>query len=88
MSWQLSWQPLFYTLKFIAKGPTKNNPAVVQIMAGRQPGDKPLSQPMMAYFTDAYVLTQWGRVTHICFINKAIIGSDNGLSPNWRQAII
>ena len=34
------------------------------------------------------VLTQWGRVTHICVVKQTIIGSDNGLSPGRRQAII
>ena len=34
------------------------------------------------------VLTHWGRVTHICVSKLAIIGSDNGLSPDRRQAII
>ena len=33
-------------------------------------------------------LTHWGRVTHICVGNLTIIGSDNGLSPDRRQAII
>ena len=33
-------------------------------------------------------LTHWGRVTHICVGNLIIIGSDNGLSPDRRQAII
>ena len=33
-------------------------------------------------------LTHWGRVTHICISNLTIIGSDNGLSPGRRQAII
>ena len=33
-------------------------------------------------------LTHWGRVTHICVIKLTIIGSDNGLSPDWCQAII
>ena len=33
-------------------------------------------------------LTHWGRVTHICIIKLFIIGSDNGLSPDRRQAII
>ena len=33
-------------------------------------------------------LTHWGRVTHICVSDLAIIGSDNGLSPGGRQAII
>ena len=33
-------------------------------------------------------LTHWGWVTHICVGKQTIIGSDNGLSPGWRQAII
>ena len=33
-------------------------------------------------------LTHWGRVTHICVSKLTIIGSDNGLSPDRRQAII
>ena len=34
------------------------------------------------------LLTHWGRVTHICVGKTTIIGSDNGLSPGQRQAII
>ena len=30
----------------------------------------------------------WRRVTHICVSKLTIIGSDNGLSPDRRQAII
>ena len=33
-------------------------------------------------------LTHWGRVTHMCVSKLTIIGSDNGLSPDRRQAII
>ena len=33
-------------------------------------------------------LTHWGPVTHICVSKLTIIGSDNGLSPGRRQAII
>ena len=33
-------------------------------------------------------LTHWGRVTHIFVGKLTIIGSDNGLSPGRRQAII
>ena len=36
----------------------------------------------------AILLTHWGRVTHICVGKLTIIGSDNGLSPGRRQAII
>ena len=33
-------------------------------------------------------LTHWGRATHICVGKLTTIGSDNGLSPGRRQAII
>ena len=35
-----------------------------------------------------FVLTHWGRVMHICIGKLIIIGSDNGLAPSRRQAII
>ena len=33
-------------------------------------------------------LTHWGRATHVCVGKLTINGSDNGLSPGRRQAII
>ena len=36
------------SLEFIPMGPINNIPAYVQIMACRRPGDKPLSEPMVA----------------------------------------
>ena len=41
------WIPIKISLKFVPKGPINNIPALVQIMAWRHPGDKPLSEPMM-----------------------------------------
>ena len=38
--------------------------------------------------TTAMILTHWGRVTQICVSKLTIIGSDNGLWPGRRQAII
>ena len=35
------------SLKFVPKGPINNIPALVQIMAGRRPGNKPLFEPVM-----------------------------------------
>ena len=43
------------SLKFVPKGPINNILALVQIMAWRRPGDKPLSEPMMVSLP-----------THIC----------------------
>ena len=36
-----------FSLKYVHKGPIDNNRALVQIMAWRRSGDKPLSEPMM-----------------------------------------
>ena len=55
------------SLKFVPKGPINNNPALVQIMAWRRSGDKPLSEPMIV-----------SLLTHICvtrpqWVNKSQI---------------
>ena len=49
------WISLKMSLKFGPKGPINNIPALVQIMALRRPGDKPLSEPMIV-----------SLLTHIC----------------------
>ena len=43
------------SLKFVPKNSTDYNPALVQIMAWRRIGDKPLSEPMLTRLTDAYM---------------------------------
>ena len=42
-------------MKFVSKGLINNIPALVQIMAWRRTGDKPLSEPMITQFNDAYM---------------------------------
>ena len=42
-----AWISIEVSLKFVPKGPINNIPALVQIMAWRRPGDKPLSEPML-----------------------------------------
>ena len=49
------WISIEYSLKFVAKGPINNIPALVQIMPWRRPGDKSLSETMLIQFTDAYM---------------------------------
>ena len=44
--------------------------------------------PLNVLLRDHTILTRWGWVTHICVDKLTIIGSDNGLSPAPRQAII
>ena len=54
------------SLKFVPKGPINNIPALVQIMAWRRPGNKPLSELMLV-----------SLLTHICvtrpqWVNKTL----------------
>ena len=44
-----------FSLMFVPRGPINIIPALVQIMAWRRPGDKPLSEPMMVRL-----------LTHLC----------------------
>ena len=43
------------SLKFVPKGPIDKNPVLVYIMAWRRIGDKPLSEPILTRFTEAYM---------------------------------
>ena len=43
------------SLKFVPKGLMGNNPALVQIIAQRRMGDKPLSEPVLTRLTDVYM---------------------------------
>ena len=49
------WISIKISLKFVPKGPINNIPALVQIMAWRRPGDKPIYEQMMVRLP-----------THIC----------------------
>ena len=50
-----AWISIKISLKFVPKGPINKIPALVQIMAWRRSGDKPLSESMMV-----------NLLTHIC----------------------
>ena len=43
------------SLKFVPRSLIDNKPALVQVMACRRAGDKPLLKPMITQFTDAYM---------------------------------
>ena len=55
------------SLKCVPKNLINNIPALVQIMAWRRPGDKPLSEPMMV-----------NLLTHICVTQPQWVND-----PNW-----
>ena len=47
--------PIQISLKFVPMSPIDNKPALVQAMAWRRAGDKPLPEPMLAQFLDTYM---------------------------------
>ena len=55
------WIPIKISLKVVPKGPINNIASLVQIMAWCSPGDKPLSEPMMATLMTRICITppQW-----------------------------
>ena len=61
------WILIKISLKFVPKGPINNIQALVQIMAWRRPGDKPLSEPMMVSLLTQLCVTrpQWVKCIQI-----------------------
>ena len=43
------------SLKLVPRSHIDNKPALVQVMAWHRIGDKPLSEPLLTQFTDAYM---------------------------------
>ena len=43
------------SLKLVPRSPIDNKPALVQVTAWRRTGDKPLPEPIMTQFPDAYM---------------------------------
>ena len=67
------------SLKFVHKGPINNIPALVQIMAWRRPGDKPLSEPM-----------EGSLLTHICVTRPQWVNSmiDRDQGPSQYKDVV
>ena len=55
--------PIQISLKFFPRSPIDNKPALVLIMAWRRTGDKPLPEPMLTQFTDAY-MRHYGEMSY------------------------
>ena len=74
------WISINFSLKFVPKGPINNIPALVQIMARRRPGDKPLSEPMMV-----------SLLTHICVTRPQWVNSSSpgaGYMYQWTGSAL
>ena len=49
------WIPIQISLKFVPRSSIDNKPVLIQVMAWRRTGDKPLPKTMMTQFIDAYM---------------------------------
>ena len=62
------------SLKFVAKRQINNIPALIQIMAWRRPGDKPLSEPMMECLVTYICMTRTqGVLIKVMGVNKVLM---------------
>ena len=64
------WILIWISLMFVPNGPINNIPALVQIMAWRRPGDKPLSEPMVVRLS-----------THICVTRPQWVNNNASANP-------
>ena len=71
------------SLMFVPKGPINNIPALVQIMAWRRPGDKPLSESMMVNLLTHICVTRPQWVKH-----KTVVTRSSALTRELPQSCI
>ena len=82
------------SLKFVHKGPINNIPTLVQIMAWRRPGDKPLSEPMVGSLLTHICVTQpqWVNWTiiglHICIHIKYVYIKMMAMTQKWMSIAV
>ena len=72
------WIPIKISLKFVPKGSINIIPALVQMMAWRRPGDKPLSEPMMVNLPMHICVTRPQWVKQV-IANACLLGYETGL---------
>ena len=68
------WILIKTSMKFVPRGPVNNILALVQIMACRRPGDKPLSETMVL-----------SLLTHICITRPQWVKST--INSQWDEAL-
>ena len=71
------WISIEISLNYVHKSPIKNKPALVQIMAWRRLGDKPLSKPIMVRL-----------LTHICVTRPQWVKFNPRLGSKAVEALI
>ena len=82
------WISIKISLMFVPKGPINNIPPLVQIMARRRSGDKPLSEPMMVSLPTHVCVTrpQWVKkstflIKWSSYLKVNHSGAETGIFP-------
>ena len=75
------WISIKISLKFVPRGPVNNIPTLVQIMAWRRPGNKPLSEPMMDSLPTHICITWSQSVKHQCISSQN--RDHHQITPPW-----
>ena len=79
------WIAIDISLRIVPKGSINNFPSLVQIMAWRRPGDKPLSEPMMVRLPTHICVTrrQWVNFCQLKGLIKCIKSYFYGLQIHF-----
>ena len=88
----LAWKcfnSILISLKFVPKGPINNIPALVQIMAWRLPGDKPLVEPMVVRLPTHICITrpQWVNDLLPCHLNQCFPSSNKPSGVHFNDIL-
>ena len=69
------WISINISLKFVPRGPINNIPTLVQVMAWRRSGDKPLSEPMMVRLPTHICVTrpQWVNIAYVRLVGLNVL---------------
>ena len=83
------WISINISLKFVPKAEIDNIPALVQIMAWRRPGYKPLSEPMMVSLLTHICVTrpQWVNMLTYIIIHCIRISRQQWHRMRWSERI-
>ena len=80
------WIAINISLKFVPRGPINNIPTLVQIMAWRRAGDKPLSEPMkISLPMHIYASLSLNELNKL---RKQLLGALSLNKINWYQTWI
>ena len=79
------WISIRISLKFVAKGPINNIPALVQIMARRRPGNKPLSELVMVSLLTHISITRPQWVNSLLHIHSFFVKCYVCRKYNWLE---